>query len=124
MDTFTPAVFGMLKAATTKRLAKGETVVDLSLGTPDLPPDERVRKALAEESKKESMYYYTLTGSERFNEAVADYYLRRTNVELDPKTEVLQTMGSQEGLVHLPLAFCNEGDIVLTTDPAYVAYDT
>src|SRR5699024_3603738 len=42
---------------------------------------------------------------------------------LDPDTEILQTMGSQEGLVHLPLAFCNEGDIVLTTNPAYVAYE-
>lgn len=124
MDTFSPAVFGTLKAAAAKRLAEGKTVVDLSLGTPDLPPDERVRQTLAEESKKESMYYYTLTGLDRFNEAVADYYLRRTNVKLNPKTEVLQTMGSQEGLVHLPLAFCNEGDVVLSTDPAYVAYDT
>ena len=48
---------------------------------------------------------------------------RRSGVTLDPVTEVLQTMGSQEGLVHLPLAFCNEGDIVLTTNPAYVAYE-
>src|SRR5699024_12741045 len=39
-------------------------------------------------------------------------------------SEILQTMGSQEGLVHLPFAFCDEGDIVLTTNPAYVAYDT
>lgn len=59
----------------------------------------------------------------RFYEAVADYYKRRSGVLLNPETEVIQTLGSQEGLVHLPLAFCNEGDIVLTTNPGYVAYD-
>src|SRR5699024_11651225 len=73
---------------------------------------------------KENMYGYTLGGLDQFNEAVADYYLRRSNVVLDSQSEILQTMGSQEGLVHLPFAFCDEGDIVLTTNPAYVAYDT
>ena len=102
----------------------GEKVVDLSLGSPDLPPDERVRKKLAEHALDKNMYYYTLSGLERFNEAVCDYYFRRSQVKLDPKSEVLQTIGSQEGLVHLPLAFCNPGDIVLTTNPSYVAYDT
>lgn len=124
MDQFTPAIFGPLREAVQKKEATGVSVIDLSLGSPDLPPDERVRKALSISSEKESMYYYTLSGIERFNEAVANYYLRRSNVKINPKTEVLQTMGSQEGLVHLPLAFCNEGDVVLTTDPAYVAYDT
>ena len=124
MDKFTPAVFGKIKQAIAKKEATKEAVIDLSLGSPDLPPDERVRKTLSIESEKKSMYYYTLSGLERFNRSVADYYKRRSKVVLDPETEVLQTMGSQEGLVHLPLAFCNEGDIVLTTDPAYVAYDT
>lgn len=71
----------------------------------------------------EASYGYTLGGINRFNEAVASYYKRRSNVEINPETEVLQTMGSQEGLVHLPFAFCDEGDVVLTTNPAYVAYD-
>src|SRR5690625_1551935 len=64
-----------------------------------------------------------LGGFDRFNQAVVNYYDRRSQVTRDPQTEVLQTMGSQEGLVHLPLAFCNEGDIVLTTNPGYVAYE-
>src|SRR5699024_6277650 len=68
-------------------------------------------------------YGYTLGGLEAFQNAVADYYQRRSNISLDPKKEILQTMGSQEGLVHLPFAFCDEGDIVLTTNPAYVAYE-
>lgn len=123
MSVFSPAIFGKLKAAAVKKAAEGTKVIDLSLGSPDLPPDERVRKALAEHSLREDMYGYTLGGLKAFNEAVARYYQRRSQVTLDPETEILQTMGSQEGLVHLPMAFCDEGDIVLTTNPAYVAYD-
>lgn len=123
MSIFSPTIFGELKAATAIKRAEGAKIVDLSLGSPDLPPDKIVKNALSEASNRDDMYGYTLSGTQRFHEAVADYYRRRSNVVIDPNTEVLQTMGSQEGLVHLPLAFCNEGDIVLTTDPAYIAYE-
>lgn len=123
MSIFSPAIFGNLKAAAEEQKALGANVVDLSLGSPDLPPDERVRRVLSEQSVLASSYGYTLGGTKRFHEAVANYYQRRTGVVIDPQTEVLQTMGSQEGLVHLPFAFCDEGDYVLTTNPAYVAYD-
>lgn len=123
MSIFTPAIFGQLKTAAEAKKANGFELVDLSLGSPDLPPDEKIRKVLSEQSFLASSYGYTLSGTQRFNEAVANYYKRRTNVLLNPETEVIQTMGSQEGLVHLPFAFCDEGDIVLTTNPAYVAYD-
>ncbi|TQR16444.1 aminotransferase class I/II-fold pyridoxal phosphate-dependent enzyme [Psychrobacillus soli] len=123
MSIFEPAIFGDLKAAAAAKQAAGYEVYDLSLGSPDLPPDEKIRKVLSEQSFSEHSYGYMLSGTQRFNEAVADYYKRRVNVHLNPQTEVLQTMGSQEGLVHLPIAFCNEGDIVLTTNPGYVAYD-
>ncbi|PIC85916.1 LL-diaminopimelate aminotransferase [Sporosarcina sp. P20a] len=123
MSIFSPAIFGDLKAAAEEKKATGAQVVDLSLGSPDLPPDERVRQALSQQSALASSYGYTLGGTKRFHEAVANYYKRRTGVIINPDTEVLQTMGSQEGLVHLPFAFCDEGDYVLTTNPAYVAYD-
>lgn len=123
MSIFQPAIFGELKKAAAEKRKAGGTVIDLSLGSPDLPPDERVRAVLAEKSALASAYGYTLGGTKRFNEAVANYYERTAGVKLNPETEVLQTMGSQEGLVHLPLAFCDEGDYVLTTNPAYVAYD-
>ncbi|MCZ2260948.1 aminotransferase class I/II-fold pyridoxal phosphate-dependent enzyme [Sporosarcina sp. G11-34] len=123
MSIFQPAIFTELKAAAEAKKATGAELVDLSLGSPDLPPDEKVRRVLSEQSLLASTYGYTLGGTKRFHEAVANYYERRSGVTLDPKTEVIQTMGSQEGLVHLPLAFCNEGDIVLTTNPAYVAYE-
>lgn len=123
MSIFSPAIFGDLKAAAAEKQSTGTDIIDLSLGSPDLPPDPKVRQTLSEKSALEDMYGYTLGGIKRFNEAVANYYKRRSSVSLDPETEVLQTMGSQEGLVHLPLAFCNEGDVVLTTNPAYVAYE-
>ena len=123
MSLFEPAIFGDLKTAAAAKKAAGFKLYDLSLGSPDLPPDERARKVLSEQSYLAHTYGYTLTGTKRFYNAVADYYMRRCNVALNPETEIVQTMGSQEGLVHLPLAFCNEGDIVFTTNPGYVAYD-
>lgn len=124
MSIFSPAIFGELNAVTALKEQENAPIVNLSLGSPDIPPAKIIRDTLAKASAKENMYGYTLGGTKRFNQAVANYYKRTVGVDINPETEVLQTMGSQEGLVHLPLAFCNEGDIVLTTDPAYIAYDT
>lgn len=123
MALFQPSIFGELKKFAQEQAAKGLNIIDLSLGSPDLPPHEMLRNHMAEKCKLPSSYGYTLTGINEFNEAVSRYYKRVKRVDLDPSTEVVQTMGSQEGLVHLPIAFCNPGDIVLTTNPAYVAYD-
>lgn len=123
MTKFPKAIFGDLKKASKEAATTGHQIIDLSLGSPDLPPDEKIRQALAHHALAETSYGYTLGGIQDFNEAVARYYKRRVEVTLDASTQVLQTMGSQEGLVHLPLAFCNPGDIVLTTDPGYVAYE-
>lgn len=123
MAMFKRAIFGDLKAAANKKAAMGTSLIDLSIGSPDLPPDERIRQELSKQAAKSDSYGYTLSGTAKFTQSVADYYKRRSNVELNPQTEILQTMGSQEGLIHLPIAFCNPGDYVLTTNPAYVAYD-
>jgi LL-diaminopimelate aminotransferase len=124
MASFQPSIFSDLKDYTEKKRQEGFDVIDLSLGSPDLPPDEKIRNVLAKESAAISSYGYTLGGTKRFYESVANYYHRRSGVKLNPETDVVQTMGSQEGLVHLPLAFCNPGDVVLTTNPAYVAYES
>ncbi|NLY80209.1 MAG: aminotransferase class I/II-fold pyridoxal phosphate-dependent enzyme [Lysinibacillus sp.] len=123
MSLFQPAIFGQLKDYAKQQQAKGMKIIDLSLGSPDLPPHEMLRNHMAEKSKEATAYGYTLTGIKEFNEAVSRYYKRVKHVDVDPNTEVVQTMGSQEGLVHLPIAFCDPGDIVLTTNPAYVAYE-
>ncbi|HLR72592.1 MAG TPA: LL-diaminopimelate aminotransferase, partial [Pseudogracilibacillus sp.] len=101
MEIFSPAIFGELNEKATIKQKEGTPIVDLSLGSPDLPPSKIIRDTLAKSSAKENMYGYTLGGTQRFHQAVANYYKRTMNVEIDAETEVLQTMGSQEGLVHL-----------------------
>ncbi|MFJ7367830.1 aminotransferase class I/II-fold pyridoxal phosphate-dependent enzyme [Lysinibacillus sp. NPDC098008] len=120
---FTQAIFGDLKNFAKQQQAKGMQLIDLSLGSPDIPPHAKIREHLSYQASLAESYGYTLTGTQRFYEAVSRYYKRRSHVDLDPASEIIQTMGSQEGLVHLPIAFCNPGDIVLSTNPAYVAYD-
>ena len=122
MSRFEPAIFSELKAFAKEQEDKGMKLIDLSLGSPDIPPHEMLRNHMSELSKKTTSYGYTLTSSKEFNEAVANYYTRVNNAPIIPETEVVQTIGSQEGLVHLPFAFCDPGDIVLTTNPGYVAY--
>ncbi|HWL11540.1 MAG TPA: aminotransferase class I/II-fold pyridoxal phosphate-dependent enzyme [Ureibacillus sp.] len=123
MSLFEPAIFSNLKKyAKQQEEAFGLDLIDLSLGSPDIPPHEMLRKSISNLSKQSSSYGYTLTGSTEFYEAVARYYKRVKKVDLVPETEIVQTIGSQEGLVHLPIAFCDPGDFVLTTNPGYVAY--
>lgn len=123
MSQFTPQVFGQLKQFARQQQEQGMEIIDLSLGSPDIPPHELLRNHMAEQSKHPNAYGYTLEGTKQFKQSVANYYQRVKGVDIDPETEIVQTMGSQEGLVHLPLAFCNPGEYVLTTNPGYVAYD-
>ncbi|MEK4229544.1 aminotransferase class I/II-fold pyridoxal phosphate-dependent enzyme [Solibacillus sp. FSL H8-0538] len=123
MSLFAPAIFSDLKNFAKLQQQKGMELIDLSLGSPDIPPAERLRQRMSELTSLSSSYGYTLTGIQKFNDSVCRYYKRVNGVDLIPETEVVQTIGSQEGLVHLPVAFCDPGDIVLTTNPAYVAYD-
>lgn len=77
---------------------------------------------MAEEVLKNDQYGYSLTGTNEFNTAVAAYYNRNYKVDLDPNQEVLLLMGSQDGLVHLPMVFADPGDLILVPDPGYTAY--
>lgn len=123
MSLFEPGIFGKLKDFALKQQERGVELIDLSIGSPDLPPHEMLRNHLSTLSKGANTYGYTLIGTKQFNEAVANYYKRVNKVDINPETEVVQTIGSQEGLVHLPIAFCDPEDYVLTTNPGYVAYD-
>jgi LL-diaminopimelate aminotransferase len=79
--------------------------------------------ALVESAKDTSKYGYTLKGIAEFNEAVGFFYKQRYEVDLDPEKEVLQLMGSQDGLAHLATAIVNPGDYVLVPDPGYPIYE-
>ncbi|WP_079508678.1 LL-diaminopimelate aminotransferase [Mesobacillus jeotgali] len=104
-------------------LRNGKDVIDLSIGSPDFKPPAFVMETLAKYSLDPSKYGYTLKGIDEFNEAVAYFYKQRYSVELDDKTEVLQLMGSQDGLAHLATAIVDPGDYVLVPDPGYPIYE-
>lgn len=103
-------------------LAEGRRVIDLSVGSPDLSPPQAVIDTLSEAVKDGDAYGYAMTGLPAFDEAVASFY-RRYDVTVDAQREVLQLMGSQDGLAHLALALLNPGDKVLLPDPGYPIYE-
>ncbi|CAG9607032.1 LL-diaminopimelate aminotransferase [Pseudoneobacillus rhizosphaerae] len=102
---------------------KGKDVIDLSVGSPDFLPPAFVVDTLVDYAKDPSKYGYTLRGLSEFNEAVSYFYQQRYSVEINPQDEVLQLMGSQDGLAHLATAMINQGDYVLVPDPGYPIYE-
>ncbi|MEC0246747.1 aminotransferase class I/II-fold pyridoxal phosphate-dependent enzyme [Paenibacillus chitinolyticus] len=102
---------------------RGVDVIDLGIGSPDLPPSPRVIEALAEAVKNPQAYGYPGSeGTPEFRRAAAGWMHRRFGVALDPQREVLALMGSQDGLAHLAMALCNPGDTALVPDPGYPIY--
>jgi LL-diaminopimelate aminotransferase len=122
MDSFQTSIFNELSSYKKQKITEGHEIIDLSVGSPDLPPPPFVMDELSNYAKHPTYYGYTLTGTTEFNEAVCDYYQRKYDVSLSAKNEALMVMGSQDGLVHLPMVLTNPGDIVLVPDPGYTAY--
>lgn len=124
LSRFGSAVFFELNELKRQLLAKGTEVIDLGIGSPDLPPPSHVIKTLKEAVEDPKVYGYpTSEGSPFFREAVADWYKNRFAVHLDPDSECMALMGSQDGLSHLALALVDPGDYVLVPDPGYPIYE-
>jgi LL-diaminopimelate aminotransferase len=123
MELFKPSIFSELAAYKKQKLQEGKELIDLSIGSPDLPPPQFVMDELQKHVADPSLYGYSLTGIAELHEAIAQYYHRQFNVNLQADQEVLTLMGSQDGLVHLPMVLCNPGDTILVPDPGYTAYD-
>ncbi|NMA68604.1 MAG: aminotransferase class I/II-fold pyridoxal phosphate-dependent enzyme [Desulfitobacterium sp.] len=101
----------------------GKKLLNLSIGSPDGEPGEEIRRVLAEAALDGKNYGYTLSrGTAAFREECARWYYQRFGVSLDPETEVLPLMGSQDGLAHIFMALCNPGDKALIPDPGYPIY--
>ncbi len=122
MDQFGEGIFSRLLEIKKQRLEKGEPVIDLSVGTPNIPPAEHIRKALCEAASDEKNYIYAINDQTELLEAVAGWYDRRYGVELDPQKEICSLLGSQEGLAHIALSIVDEGDLVLVPDPCYPVF--
>ncbi|MFZ2376260.1 MAG: LL-diaminopimelate aminotransferase, partial [Methanothrix sp.] len=105
--------------------ARGVDVIDLSVGDPDLPTPDHIVQALKRAVDDSSNHQYpSYEGKLAFRMAVADWYKKTFDVDLDPEDEVLTLIGSKEGIAHAPLAFINPGDLALVPDPAYPVYRT
>ena len=98
--------------------AEGKDIISLAIGSPDMPPSDRTIEKLCEVAKLPDAHGYQITvGTPELREAMANFYKRWYNVELDWKTEVLPLIGSKEGILHVTLAFVNPGDEVLVPNP-------
>ncbi len=122
MASFQESVFAELAQIKNSKLSDGIPMIDLSIGSPDLPPPSFITDELAKSSLNPDLYGYSLTGTNEFHSAVCDYYKSNFGVPLDPDSEVLLLMGSQDGLVHLPMVLCDPDDYILVPDPGYTAY--
>ena len=102
---------------------KGRQIINLGIGSPDLPPHPDVIKTLNEESLKPNQHsYQSYRGSIVLRRAMSSWYKQWYNVELDPESEILPLIGSKEGIVHICMTFLNPGDKVLVPNPGYPAY--
>ena len=103
--------------------AEGKDIISLAIGSPDMPPSPQTIDKICEVAQQPNAHGYQPTmGTPELREAMADFYKRWYNVDLDPKTEILPLIGSKEGILHVTLAFVNPGDTVLVPNPGYPTY--
>ena len=103
--------------------AQGKDIISLAIGSPDMPPSEETIDTLCREARKPDAHgYQPTTGIPQLRQAMANFYQRWYNVELNPNTEIQPLIGSKEGILHVTLAFVNPGDGVLVPNPGYPTY--
>lgn len=123
LEQLSGGIFSQTDHLGKKLISQGVNVINLSIGSPDLPPSLEFRKKLAEYVLEPDNYGYAHTdGLLEFREAVAKWYNTRDGVVLDPQTEILPLMGSQDGLSHIYWGYLNQGDVALVPDPGYPIY--
>lgn len=116
-------VFAEIGAKVRQLEITGADIIRLDMGNPDMPPDDSVVNALYEHATSPSNHGYSgYRGISSFREAVARFYKRRFNVELNAETEVLPLIGTKEGIVNLTMAYISDGDVALIPDIGYPSY--
>jgi len=122
MDHFGEGIFSKLAELKKEKMARGEEVIDLSIGTPNIPPAPHIVEALCRGASRPENYVYAISDRRELLEAAAQWYQRRYNVKLNPETEICSLLGSQEGLSHIAFTIVDEGDTVLVPDPCYPVF--
>ncbi|MGB0213390.1 alanine transaminase [Algiphilus sp.] len=115
-----PYVFNIVGDLKKAARARGEDIIDFGMGNPDGPtPQHIVDKMVAAAQRPDTHRYSVSKGVPRLRRAIATWYRQRFDVDIDPETEAIATIGSKEGLAHLALATLGPGDAVLVPNPAY-----
>ena len=103
--------------------AEGKDIISLAIGSPDLPPSPQTIETLCTQAQRNDVHgYQPTTGIPELRKAMAGFYKRWYNVDLDPNSEIQPLIGSKEGILHVTLAFVNPGDQVLVPNPGYPTY--
>lgn len=119
MDYFGESIFTVLANMRKEKERTGAKVIDLSIGTPNIPPADHILEALVDAVSDKKNYIYAIQDMTELHTAVAQWYQRRYGVTIDPDTEVTSLLGSQEGLAHISLSIADPGDVVLVPNPCY-----
>jgi len=115
-----PYVFAEVNSAKAKARTAGEDIIDLGMGNPDSPTPRHIVEKLIETVQDPRSHRYSVSaGIPGLRRALASYYRRRFDVELNPDTEVVATLGSKEGLANLASAITSPGDTILVPNPSY-----
>src|SRR3990172_13314923 len=115
-----PYVFAIVNSLKMEARQRGDDIIDLGMGNPDLPAPEHIVAKLCEAAKNPKNHRYSASrGITQLRLAMTEWYKRRFDVDLDPEKEAVVTIGSKEGLSHLILATVQPGDVVMTPTPAY-----
>ena len=115
-----PYVLGIVNELKYEARRRGEDIIDFGLGNPDMPTPKHIVDKLIEAAQKESNHRYSLSrGIYKLRLAITDWYKRNHDVDLDPDSEAIATIGSKEGIAHLAMAITSPGDSVLDPTPTY-----
>ncbi|HSN48367.1 MAG TPA: aminotransferase class I/II-fold pyridoxal phosphate-dependent enzyme, partial [Flavobacterium sp.] len=105
--------------------SEGKPIINMGIGSPDLKPSQAVVDAMIAAMQEENAHQYqSYQGLPELRKGMADFYQNNYGVELNFNTEILPLMGSKEGIMHISLAFLNEGDHVLIPNPGYPTYSS
>lgn len=115
-----PYVFNIVNELKMAARRRGEDIIDFGMGNPDQPTPAHIVDKLVEVARRDDTHGYSISrGIPRLRQAICNWYKTRYEVELDPDSEAIVTLGSKEGLAHLALAVIERGDVVLAPNPAY-----
>ena len=115
-----PYIFSIIDELKLEARRRGDDIIDFGMGNPDQPPPPHIIAKICEAAQKSHNHRYSASrGISKLRQAIVDWYMRNYQVELDPETEAIVTIGSKEGISHLALALVGPGDLVMVPSPTY-----